>query len=65
MIAAPQQDQIEIYLHPDGNVVIRQHSPELENPDIVLIAPENVDRVIRALRAVKREALGCKVERAA
>lgn len=55
MIAVPQQDQIEVYLHADGDVAIRQ-TDGFEATDVVLIAPENVERVIRALRIAKGEA---------
>lgn len=64
MIAVAQQDQIEVCSHPDGWVVIRQEDGVGE-PEIVYVASENVDRLIRALRAAKREAMDQAGERAA
>ncbi len=56
IVAVPQQDAIEVYVHPDGDAVAIRQQSGMDDPDIVLIAPQNVERVIRALRAAKREA---------
>jgi hypothetical protein len=55
MIAIHQQDEIEVYVHTSGDVAIRQQSG-MEDADVVLVAPENVEKVIRALRNAKRDA---------
>lgn len=61
--AVPQQDAVEVFLRLDEEavVVIRQQAG-LDEADVVLVAPENIDRVIRALRSVKREARDLKRE---
>lgn len=55
--AVRRQDEIEVYLSQGGDVVIEQPD-DMEEPSRVAIAPQNVERVIRALRHIKREALG-------
>ena len=56
MIAAPQQDLIEVYVDQSGDVAMRQLDAA-DNADLILIAPENVEMVIQALRIAKRAAL--------
>lgn len=54
--AVRQQDEIEVYFSEGGDVVIQQPDG-MDEPSRVAIAPQNVERVIRALRQIKREAL--------
>lgn len=54
--AVHQQDEISVYLSQGGDVVVEQPDG-MEEPGRVAIAPQNIEKVIRALRQVKREAL--------
>lgn len=60
-IAVQQQDQIDVFIDDGGNLVITQYPDG--NPLTacsVTVAPVNVERLIRAIRAAKREALEAK-----
>ena len=57
VVAVRQQDEIEVYFSEGGDVVIQQPDG-MDEPSRVAIAPQNVEKVIRALRQIKREALG-------
>ena len=55
--AVRQQEEISVYLSQGGDVVIEQPDG-MEEPSRVAIAPQNIEKVIRALRQIKREAQG-------
>lgn len=56
IMAVRQQDEIEVYFSEGGDVVIQQPDG-MEEPSRVAIALQNIEKVIQALRKVKREAL--------
>jgi len=55
--AVQQQDAIDVYESQAGYIVISQQSEMDSDPSLILIAPENVEKVIRALRTAKRMAM--------
>ena len=57
LIAVQQQDEITVHLNADGVVVIRQSTPDSDLPELVALLPQNVEALIRALRAAKRESV--------
>ena len=54
--AVRQQDEITVYVSQGGDVVLEQPDG-MEEPSRLAIAPQNIEKVIRALRQIKREAL--------
>lgn len=61
VIAVQQQDQIDVFIDDGGNLVITQYlegNPLLAS--CVTVAPVNVEMLIRAIHAAKREALEAK-----
>lgn len=50
-IVIPQQDQIEAFANQGGSISICQGG------ELVLVLPQNVELLIRAIREAKREAL--------
>ncbi|MDP9895348.1 hypothetical protein J2W32_004446 [Variovorax boronicumulans] len=62
MIAVDQQDSIDIYAASEGSIVIAQTSEGQSN--LVAIRPQNINAVIRALRAAHRDALTRRQEKA-
>lgn len=60
-IAVQQQNQIDVSSNEDGHIVISQDCGDLETPTShVIVAPQNVEAFLRAVRAAKREAQGAK-----
>ncbi|GAB2731626.1 hypothetical protein GCM10027195_44740 [Comamonas sediminis] len=57
-IAIQQQDEIQVSLAQDGQIVITQEPSDLQSASSnVFVAVTNVDALIRAIRAAKRQAL--------
>ncbi|MFA9288157.1 hypothetical protein ACCQ08_25530 [Comamonas sp. SY3] len=60
-IAIQQQDEIQVSLAQDGQIVITQEPSDLQSASSnVFVAVTNVDALIRAIRAAKRQALEAK-----
>lgn len=58
-VAVPQQDEISITVNPDGVVVMLQKAVDFDQADsVIAVLPENVEMLIRALRAAKKSAQG-------
>ncbi|QIL80998.1 hypothetical protein G7047_14655 [Diaphorobacter sp. HDW4A] len=56
-VAVQQQNQIDVSINENGQIVISQYLGDDEMTQCnVVVAPVNVDGLIRALRAAKREA---------
>lgn len=57
-IAVQQQDEIQVSLAQDGQIVITQEPSDLQSASSnVFVAVTNVDALISAIRAAKRQAL--------
>ena len=48
---------VEVFVNEGGQISITQEGQYGDDPDIVVIPPERVNDVIKALRQAKREAL--------
>jgi hypothetical protein len=51
------QDETSVYYNDDGMVIIKQTTPMDDVDDVIIIEPENVDRIIAALANAKVEVL--------
>ncbi|MEJ5128196.1 hypothetical protein WH367_19305 [Comamonas sp. MYb21] len=57
-IAVQQQDEIQVSFAQGGQIVITQEPSDLQSASSnVFVAVTNVDALIRAIRAAKRQAL--------
>lgn len=54
--AVPQQDAIDVFVNDNGDIAIEQCDDRME-VSVVAVAPAHVERLIKALRAAKRQAL--------
>ncbi len=60
-IAVQQQDEIQVTYGQGGHIVITQEPSDLQSASSnVFVAVTNVDALIRAIRAAKRQALEAK-----
>ena len=55
------QAQTGVYVTESGYVAIRQEN-EMEDPSIILLAPEHVDAVIKAIKEAGKEAVEARQE---
>lgn len=55
-IAVPRQDEIHVSVDTDGVIFISQETDDPQFPDLIAVLPQNVEALIRALRAAKHRA---------
>lgn len=59
----PEQEEISVYVNDDGAIAMESFNPLENERALIVIHPDYVDALLRALRAAKREANGTQEDR--